>query len=132
MGFTHNPGDRIDEEGFISYFMSHYKSAGVSKPDECLAYGSSYIITEFRNSYRVTIKGISKRFSSLYCTASHIYHKLFDRRCVYVAETSYRQIVTLEDTSPYLKRKYALELINCLKNRVNIMQSHQDRPLYAQ
>ena len=123
--------DRFDLEDFITYFMSHYLSAGINRPEERLAYGRPYTITEFRNSYRIAIGNNIKRFSTLYACAEFIYKSLFDFKRVYLSETPYKKIARLQSASPYVRRKYTTELVNCLKGRTaQLREQYREQPFY--
>lgn len=91
------PGDKLDMECFVQYFMSHYpfSSPEVGIPYTRFAYGSPYLIKELKNSYQVTIKGITKRFSTLCYVGEFIYKKLFNINHCYIEDTPYKRVKEL-------------------------------------
>lgn len=68
---------------FIDAFIATYKPMPLNQPYDGKAYGSSYRLTETRACYKVTIKGITKRFSTLYSAASYIYEHTYNPKKIY-------------------------------------------------
>ena len=92
-------GDKIDMDSFVTYFMSHYsvESFEVGVPYTRYAYGKPYLIKELNASYKITINGITKRFSSLCYVAEFIFKQLYNPKHVYLIDTPYKRIKQLRE-----------------------------------
>jgi hypothetical protein len=93
------PGDKIDMESFVTYYMSHYSMENfeVGTPYTRYAYGKPYLIKELNNAYKVTVNGITKRFSSLCYVAEFLFKQLYNPKHVYLIDTPYKRIKELRE-----------------------------------
>lgn len=95
MKLTMNKPRRDD---FVNNFMSTYSSPGIGIKERETIYNSFYEITELKNSYKVTVKGKTKRFSNLCFAAEFIFDNTFDQRYVYYPPPSAYQMRKMRDT----------------------------------
>lgn len=104
-------------EDFVTAFMHTYSSPGIGIPLTRKAYNETFTIVEFQNTYKVTIRGITKRFSNLCMVAEFIYRENFNPSEVYIPETS---------------PKYAKKIREIKEKTTKILKSSLfDRTLYA-
>lgn len=69
--------DRPNKLDFVNYFMSAYFSPGIGIRDYKSAYNTPFEITELRNSYKICVEGVTKRFNNLLFAAEFIFDKTF-------------------------------------------------------
>jgi hypothetical protein len=101
--------NKARKEEFVHAFMHHYSSPGIGIKEKKKVYNSTFEITELRSSYKVTIKGITKRFHSLCFLAEHIFDNCFDVRYIYWPPLSPYQIkksLEFKRRADELKRTY--------------------------
>lgn len=110
--------NKEEKHDFAGAFTDAYISAGIRVPYIRMAYGKTFEIIEFKNSYLVTIRGATKRYTTLFQVGEFIYEQNFDRREIYVEPLTPKQ---LEKRNR--KKSYSLQLISsCLKKaKINML-----------
>jgi len=104
-------------EDFVTAFMHVYSSPGIGIPLTRKAYNEWFTVVEYKNTYKVTIRGITKRFSNLCMVGEFIYKENFNPSEVFISETS---------------PKYARKIREIKEKTTKILRSSLfDRMLYA-
>ena len=94
--------NKKDKEAFVTKFMQLYISPGLNKPYIRMAYGQRFELTELRNTYRVTIRGITRRYSNLFEVGEFIYNENFNPLFVYMPPLSEKKVAKLQRTKQLL------------------------------
>lgn len=99
--------NQADLEGFVSAFMSNYRSPGLNIKNQIKAYNKPVEIIEFRNSYRVKVNKKIKRFRHLYLAAEFIFLNTYDFSFIYLQDIPYRKLLELGYTERKSKKRKA-------------------------
>lgn len=83
---------------FVDSFMASYSSPGIGIKDKRQIYNTYFEMTELKNSYKVTVKGKTKRFSNLCFAAEFIFDQAYDPRYVYYPPLSAFQQKRLDES----------------------------------
>lgn len=70
-------------EEFTHAFMNAFRFTNSGKPFIKKAYNKPFTVIETRANYKVTVGGVTKRFSNLCQAGEFIFDKTFDRKYVY-------------------------------------------------
>lgn len=67
-----------DKDLFVDKFMLLHERRGIGERWADKVYNTEFSFTEFRNTYRVEVKGKSKRFTNLCYAAEFLFDNTFD------------------------------------------------------
>lgn len=111
------------KDGFASAFISAFKSPGIGIPCIRMAYGKPFEIVELRSSYRVTIRGIVKRYNNLFEAGEFIYDQNFDPMHIYVPPKTEKQKLGLGRKKKMFLRMFCSRFLGRNRDSFHIYQA---------
>ena len=103
-------------DDFIDKFMHAYSSPGIRVPFIRMAYGKPFELIEYNTAYKVTINGVTRRFTNLFQVAEFIYDENYDPMHVYVPEKTAAQ----KEKRERKKKSLIYALKYCLGNMFKV------------
>jgi hypothetical protein len=106
--------NKLHRDDFIDAFIHGYWNMGIGITEKKTVYNTEFEITELKNSYRVTVKGKTKRFGNLSFVAEFLFDNCYDERYVYwppVTPAQLNKMAKTMDRIYELRKAYVMQPI---------------------